>query len=212
MKFFAISNVTSYFILFFSVCSLAYIIGSIPFSYLVAKIFKGIDIRKHGSGNVGATNVFRTCGKFYGFLAFALDSFKAGIVFFVFSRFFPFMYLELATILGFATIIGHCYSVFLKLKGGKGVACATGLLFFIDPLLTLALMLVFIAIIYFTSYVSLASMVVVLLAPLFYFVMHNNLSVSAILLCLGLFIIYRHKSNIIRLKNGTENKVRLSKK
>ncbi len=200
-------------ILFFLLAS--YLIGSLPFSFIIPKLFCKIDIRAVGSGNVGATNVFRTCGKFYGFVAFLLDSSKAGIVYYISYHFFD---PNLAPFFGVAAVVGHCYPVFLKFKGGKGVASATGLLFMINPYICLSLMPIFIIIVAFTSYVSLASMIVVSLVPVIHLVevainqtwYGNNVHIS--LLFLAIFIIYRHKSNIIRLKNGTENKVRIFKK
>ncbi len=199
--------------LFFLLVS--YLIGSLPFSFIIPKLFFNIDIRTIGSGNVGATNVFRACGKFYGFLAFLLDSSKAALVYYITYKFFD---PNLAPFFGVAAVVGHCYPVFLNFKGGKGVSSAAGLLFMINPYICLSLVPIFIIIVAVTSYVSLASMIVVAIVPIVNMVVvflnktyyGNNVHIS--LLFLALFVIYRHKSNIIRLKNGTENKVRLSKK
>ncbi len=188
---------------------MAYLIGSIPFSYLVAKLFKGVDIRKVGSGNVGATNVIRSCGMVYGIIAFLLDSFKAGLVYFVSLYYVSF---DFALILGVVAVIGHCHSVFLNFKGGKGVACSTGLFFFLDPVMCLLLILIFLIINRLTSYVSLASIIVVALAPILAYIRMRNLVITITLACLALFVIYKHKANIIRLKNGEESKVRLFSK
>ncbi len=189
---------------------LSYLIGSIPFSFIVAKAIKGVDIRKEGSGNVGATNVYRTCGAFSGILALLLDSAKAGLVFFF--VWYNYGKLEDGLILGVIVVIGHCYPIFLKFKGGKGVACAAGLFLFLSPLLTLVLVIVFLIVVFITQYVSLASMIVVILASPLYYIFFGNVMVSVTLLVLGLFIVFRHKANIVRLKNGTENKTRLFKK
>ncbi len=187
---------------------LAYLIGSLPFSFLVPKIFKGIDIRTVGSKNVGATNVFRNCGKGLGFLAFILDFSKGGLVFRFAIIYFK---LEYALILGFICVLGHSYSVFLKFKGGKGVASSAGLVLFLNPKLFLILAIVFIAVVFLTRYVSLASIILGILISPIYYILTKNLNNSLILLALGLFVIYRHSSNISRLINGTENKIKVKK-
>ncbi len=188
----------------------SYLVGSLPFSFIVAKLMKGVDIRKEGSGNVGATNVYRTCGAFSGILALILDSAKAGLTFLLFWKLFD--DLHLALILGVIVVIGHCYPIFLKFKGGKGVACAAGLLLFLSPISTLILVIIFLFIVYFTQYVSLASMIIALLAAPLYYILYADIKVSVTLLILGLFIVFRHKANIVRIKNGNENKTRLFKK
>ncbi len=188
---------------------LAYLIGSMPFSFLIAKIFKGIDIRTVGSKNVGTTNVLRTCGKSYALLAFLLDSGKAGLSYYFACYFFDNIF---SVILGGIVVISHCYSVFLKFKGGKGVASMAGLVLFLKPIVFFALLALFIGIVILTNYVSLASITVVILSPIFYYSLTYDYIISIILLFLAFFVIYKHKSNIIRLKNGKENKIRFSKK
>jgi glycerol-3-phosphate acyltransferase PlsY len=192
----------------------SYLIGSIPAGYLLARAH-GIDIRKHGSGNIGATNVLRVLGKKQGYLVFFLDALKGFVAvrlgMFVAER-FPFLtpHAELVGILaGAVCVIGHSAPVWLKFKGGKGAATALGVLAGLSPFGAVVLLLVWIAAFEITRYVSLASIISALALPF----------IMAILLKLGLvqtlpalyfatvialIVIWRHRTNIVRLRNGTE--------
>ncbi len=188
---------------------MAYLIGSIPFSYIIPKILGAIDIREHGSGNTGTTNVIRTLGLKVGILAFIGDFFK-GIIPSLIG-----LHLMGLTggILGAAfAVIGHCYSVWLGFKGGKGIATSAGVLLILFPKVLLVLLFVQFGIIFLTRYMSLASLTSAILLPLLTWLMGYPLPLVGFGLGLGLFVIYKHRANINRLVHGEENKLNFGKK
>ena len=194
---------------------LAFFSGSIPTAYLMGRI-RGIDIRRHGSGNVGATNAFRVLGKEWGIACLLFDMLKGWAPVFLLAsvRFAPaWPPLGWAWALGLAAILGHMFSPFVGFKGGKGVATSLGVLLAIHPLPMLAVLALGLAIIGATGYVSLASITgAILLPPLFGFWTARGegrvawLSV-AITALLGAVIVWRHRANIARLRAGTENRI-----
>lgn len=190
----------------FLVCALAYVLGSIPNGLVLCRLIWHIDIREYGSHNIGATNVWRTLGKGPGFLVFFLDFLKGllGVWFGLVISGEP-----LALVLGgvFA-IIGHSASLFLGLKGGKGVATGLGVIAMLMPLPTLLVFLVWLAIVYLTKYVSLGSIVGAALVPVLSFVFHLPTEYTVFGVFAAVLIIYRHKANIGRLLNGTESKIK----
>lgn len=143
---------------------IGYFFGAIPFSFFIAKL-KGIDIRKTGSGNVGGTNVLRNAGAFYGALAFFFDIFKAYIAVFLVKGFG----IKFMLIAGTMAVLGHCYSIFLKFKGGKGVASTFGVFLAVYPWSGLVFFGVWLFIVAVTKYVSLASMIGLIFASIFVF-------------------------------------------
>ncbi|PKL01620.1 MAG: acyl-phosphate glycerol 3-phosphate acyltransferase [Tenericutes bacterium HGW-Tenericutes-1] len=193
----------------------AYLIGSIPFSYILGKIFKGQDIRKLGSGNLGATNAFRVFGKPIGFAVLILDTLKSGFLVFIMINttwmstwdLFP------ALIYGFISVIGHVFPIWFKFKGGKGVASSFGLLLIYNPLVALAMVIAFLITEYITRYVSVSSTVASIMAFITVVCLHFFVEPDLIFVIItGLaasLIIYRHRSNYKRLKMGTENRVKL---
>lgn len=193
----------------------AYLIGSIPFSYILGKIFKGQDIRKLGSGNLGATNAFRVFGKPIGFAVLILDTLKSGFLVFIMINttwmstwdLFP------ALIYGFISVIGHVFPIWFKFKGGKGVASSFGLLLIYNPLVALAMVIAFLITEYITRYVSVSSTVASIMAFITVVCLHFFVKPDLIFVIItGLaasLIIYRHRSNYKRLKMGTENRVKL---
>lgn len=187
----------------------AYIVGSLPFSYIVPKLIRNVDIRTVGSKNVGATNVYRTCGPLCGLIALLLDSGKAGFSLYFAKMYFP---IDLALMLGIVVVIGHCHSVFLKFKGGKGVASAAGLFLFFDPKFCLILLIIFVLILLLSSYVSLASIMTAFFAPMVYYALYRDLKMTGIIVFLVVFVIVRHRSNIVRLTKGEESKIKGWKK
>lgn len=187
----------------------AYIVGSLPFSYIVPKLIRNVDIRTVGSKNVGATNVYRTCGLLCGLIALLLDSGKAGFSLYFAKMYFP---IDLALMLGIVVVIGHCHSVFLKFKGGKGVASAAGLFLFFDPKFCLILLIIFVLILLLSSYVSLASIMTAFFAPMVYYALYRDLKMTGIIVFLVVFVIVRHRSNIVRLTKGEESKIKGWKK
>ncbi len=181
----------------------AYLLGSIPVGVLVAKS-KGIDILNTGSGSIGATNVYRTLGRGPGFFVFVLDVLK-GLIPALLARIwfhepmFPFA-------IGLCAVIGHSLSPWLKFKGGKGIATGVGALLGSIPLVAVAGLACFLFSVLLTRYISFGSILAALsLAPLG-FAFGLPISMTIPLAILGLFVVYRHKSNIIRLMNGTEPK------
>ena len=187
---------------------IGYLLGSIPFGYMVGKA-KGIDIRQHGSGNVGFTNVWRTLGIKYGLVVLICDGWKGWM-----SAFAGFQLAGETGVLlgGLLAVLGHMFSCFLGFKGGKGIATGGGVLLFMSPI-TLAILLTEVAIVCFvTRYMSLASILAAWLAPLLlYFFGAPNSYVIGIGVA-ALVVIFRHIPNIKRLMKGTENKLGQKKK
>ena len=192
-----------------------YIVGSIPWALIVGKVFYGVDVRKHGSGNLGGTNVLRTLGKVPGISVMVLDALKAFLFMVVLHLLGMDKYSPFA---GLAVCFGHCFPVFAGFKGGKAVASAVGYVLamniFVEQQIIicwLVPMLVFLGILFSTRYMSLASISVQILFALsalaFYTDKLNALCVSL----LAIFVIYKHKDNIKRLKNKTEKKLGFKK-
>jgi len=198
-----------------SICTLtAYLIGSIPFGLLLAKT-RGLDIREQGSGNIGATNVLRCLGKPLGITCFILDVLKG----FLPAFFFPMLgkiggdFSGIGILFGAMAILGHNFPVFLKFKGGKGVATSAGVLLGIAPL-AVGLGILAGALIFFISgYVSLGSILAAVVVALTGWFGHYGAITAAALTLLSAVTIWRHRANILRLLAGTENKFsRKSKK
>jgi glycerol-3-phosphate acyltransferase PlsY len=188
---------------------IAYFMGSIPTGVLIGKKFKGIDIREHGSKNTGATNAYRVLGKQYGIIVLFADALKG---------YLPVFLASLAGIIGWqlilvglVTIVGHTLSMFLKFKGGKGVATSLGVFLYLVPNIVLILVVVFILIAFSTKYVSLASVSAAGLFPILVLFMPvkeelGKWNMFGFALVIGLFVIFKHRSNIQRLLHGNENK------
>ncbi len=194
-------------ILFISILTLsAYLIGSIPFGLLIAKT-KGLDIRKQGSGNIGATNVLRCLGKPLGITCFVLDVLKGYLPAFVFPMVgkigadFP----SIGILFGAAAILGHNFPIFLKFKGGKGIATSAGVLLGVAPLAVGLGILTWAIIFFISGYVSLGSIIAALVVAIVGWLRYDITTALALTL-LGTLAIYRHRENIKRLINGTENK------
>ena len=189
--------------------AISYLLGSIPNGLILGKAIWGVDLRQHGSKNIGATNAWRTIGKAGGISIFALDFLKGAI-----SAYLG-LHLggsELAGVLcGILAIAGHSWSVFLAFKGGKGVATGLGVIAALMPEVTLIVFAVWFAIVYFTGYVSLGSIVGAALVPILtlFFGLHTEFLILGLIA--AVFIIYRHKSNIERLLKGTESKIKAAK-
>ena len=189
--------------------AISYILGSIPNGLILGKAIWGVDLRQHGSKNIGATNAWRTIGKAGGISIFALDFLKGAV-----SAYLG-LHLggsELAGVLcGILAIAGHSWSVFLAFKGGKGVATGLGVIAALMPEVTLIVFAVWFAIVYFTGYVSLGSIVGAALVPILtlFFGLHTEFLILGLIA--AVFIIYRHKSNIERLLNGTESKIKAAR-
>jgi glycerol-3-phosphate acyltransferase PlsY len=182
----------------------AYFIGAIPFGFLIARL-KGVDILKMGSGNIGATNVIRVLGKKLGLTVFALDVLKGFIPTFCAYLFCGRSDL-VAFCVGMGAVAGHCLSPFLRFKGGKGVATGLGVLFGACPLVAVSAFGVFVLILGFSRFVSLSSIVAsVALIPLGV-AFHVHAALLWAFAALALFVIYRHRANLKRLREGAEPK------
>jgi acyl phosphate:glycerol-3-phosphate acyltransferase len=192
----------------------SYIIGATPFGYFAGKL-RGIDIRQHGSGNIGATNVFRVLGKSVGFPVFILDMLKgfvpvmiAGTI--VESRGIPPEWPKIAGAVG--SVVGHNFTFWLHFKGGKGIATSAGVLLALLPLPLAAAASSWIILFYTTRYVAVASIGAALMVPTATIVLHLlNKGVPrpplvGFAVLIGLLAVWRHRSNIRRLLNGTENR------
>lgn len=187
---------------------LSYLIGSIPFALIIGKTFFDIDIRNHGSGNIGTTNTFRILGKKAGIIVLILDFLKGMIPVYIAML----VNTELPLILvGLCAALGHVYSIFLKFKGGKAVATGAGVILAVQPVIFLILLTAFLITLYIFKYVSLGSIVgVTTLFILSLFT--DDLTFKIVSLLLLIIIIYKHLSNIKRIMNKTEPKVKLFKK
>ena len=187
----------------------SYLIGSIPFSYLIPKWIGKIDIRTMGSGNTGTTNVVRTLGMKVGVLAFIGDFLK-GII----PALIGLIWLgELGGIIGGSmAVIGHCYPVWLKFKGGKGVATSAGILIVLMPDICILLLIGQFFIIALTKYMSLASLLSAVLLPVLAFIFSKSDQMVLFSIGLAMFVIFRHRSNLFRLIKGTETKLVVKKK
>ena len=188
-----------------------YIVGSIPWALIVGKVFYGVDVRKHGSGNLGGTNVLRTLGKVPGISVMVLDALKA-LLFMVVLHLLNMD--NIAPFAGLAVLIGHCFPVFAHFKGGKAVASAVGYVLavnlFVEKqvlLCWLLPMLVFVLVLFISRYMSLASITAVTLFALTALIFYSSKINALLIVLLALFVIYKHKDNIKRLKEGTEKRL-----
>ncbi len=199
-------------------CLLSYLIGSVPTAYIFGKLYKGIDIRQHGSGNVGATNVFRVLGKGPGILVLLIDILK-GVVPVVFvSRALGLGHTLDYILLSLAAVIGHNWTVFLNFKGGKGIATSLGVLIGMTvqmPMIRSVLLgtvLVWIICFVIWRYVSLASIVAAVALPILSLATGQSVEFQILSVIFCVFVIWRHKPNIERLKKGQESRISLFKK
>ncbi|MCC2929001.1 MULTISPECIES: glycerol-3-phosphate 1-O-acyltransferase PlsY [Bacillus] len=183
---------------------LAYLIGSIPSGLIVGKLAKGIDIREHGSGNLGATNAFRTLGVKAGSIVIAGDILKGTL-----AAALPYlMHVDIHPLLaGVIAVLGHVFPVFAKFKGGKAVATSGGVLLFYAPLLFITMVAVFFIFLYLTKFVSLSSMLTGIYTVIYSLFVHDKYLLIVVTL-LTVFVIYRHRANIKRIINKTEPKVK----
>jgi len=210
---------------------LAYLVGSIPNSIIVAKLVKGIDIRNYGSGNAGGTNVSRVLGKRYGLLVIFLDALKGAFAVVVIARLYlgsfpfpnatPFDDFTLVQIIaGIAAVAGHVWTAFAGFKGGKGIATGLGVLITLITLDMLVAVAIFIIVVSISKYVSLGSVAAALSIPLTMMIRENVFGVNIpnyhtilpFAILISLFIVYTHRENISRLIHGEEKRFSFSKK
>lgn len=181
----------------------AYFLGAIPVGYLVGKA-KGIDIRAVGSGNIGATNVLRTLGKGPGYAVFLADVLK-GLIPAMVARQFGFGN-DLCFVVGLGAVFGHSLSPFLGFKGGKGIATGLGAMLGSVTLVGFTSFAMFTLLMALTMTVSLSSIVAAISLPIWGFVYNESWPIRIVLLVMGAYIVYRHKSNIDRIRQGAEPK------
>ena len=187
-----------------------YLIGSIPFALILTKLLGHGDIRDIGSGNVGATNVLRTGNKYLAFAVLCLDIAKGLLPFLILKLFYDTNTLHSIFLCHFA-ILGHIFPVWLKFKGGKGVATYIGFLIGFNILLGLYFLVTWIIIALVSRYSSLSSLAASLIAPFYFFFINPNIIVGIFLLYIFLIISLKHRENIKRLMNSSENKIKFSK-
>jgi len=205
-----------------------YLLGSLPTGYLVART-RGVDIRTVGSKNMGATNVFRTLGKGPGIFVFLVDALKGFAAVMLTVHFYPQLHDVLprafpiegignqqtpfgfGIVAGIASVLGHNYTCWLHFKGGKGIATTAGVFLALAPAGVGIGLAVWILALAATRYVSIASILAAIALPTAVWFTEENLAVRIIAIALGSLAIYKHKANIQRLMNGTENRIQLKK-
>ena len=188
----------------FLVFLLSYISGSIPFGLILSKFFLNKDIRKIGSKNIGATNVLRTGNKYIAGLTLVLDIFKGAAPILITSYYFP----SLIYLSGLMALLGHIFPVWLKFKGGKGIATYLGIIFALSLKLGLFFCVSWILIAFITKYSSLSSILSTLIIFLISF-LENNFDLNSFLFITFVITLYTHRQNIVRLKNKKEDKIKL---
>lgn len=203
-----------YYLYILAIIATAYLIGSVPTGYILVKAVKGIDIREHGSGSTGATNVKRILGTWAFVLVMLLDALKGFLPVIaakwlqVHFNLLP-HYNILPVLVAVAVIIGHSRSVFINFSGGKSVASGVGTIFGLCWPVGVIIALIWTVIVFFTKYVSIGSIIAVLASPVLMFLFKQPASYIAYCLIGGLYIaLYLHRDNIRRLLSGNENKVR----
>jgi glycerol-3-phosphate acyltransferase PlsY len=192
-------------VIFIIVLNIVYLIAAIPTGIVLAKVMGYEDVRDKGSGNIGATNVYRVAGKLPGILTLVGDILK-GLL--------PLLAIKLwldpsAFQLGAASlvaIVGHCYPVYLKFKGGKGVATALGIFLALCPGAVLVAAVIFVVTVAISRYISLGSVLAALSVPVLMLAFGKPQAIFISSLCIGLLIVWRHRSNISRILDGTESR------
>ena len=182
-----------------------YLVGSIPTGVILARLFSATDIRREGSGNIGATNVYRVLGAKLGVITLVGDVVK-GMVPVILTRFFMGDDVWIASV-ALSTFLGHLYPLFLRFRGGKGVATALGIFMVIAPLVTAGAVIVFIVVVVRWKYVSLGSLAASASMPLFLGAGGYSMVYGGLSMMIGGLIFYRHGDNIKRLREGLEKKI-----
>ncbi len=182
---------------------ISYLLGSIPFGYYMGK-FYGVDVRKKGSGNIGFTNVWRLIGPLPALIVLFFDAGKGWL-----SVYYGFLIggEKLAMFGAISSILGHLFPMFLKFKGGKGVATGFGICIFIDPLITGIALIIFLLVIFTTKYVSLGSLGAALTVTVLAIAFDINVYYKLIIIPASIVVLIMHRENIKRIIQGTENKI-----
>ncbi len=185
---------------------IGYFMGCFQTSFILGKFFKHIDIRQYGSGNAGSTNAIRVMGPVYGIITFIGDAGKSILAYMIGIHYFESPHI--AFIMGFFVVVGHNWPVFLKFKGGKGIASTIGLVLAFDYRLGLTLMLIGFIVAFITKYVSVGSITLSLTLPISLLLMKQDILIIGLASILLIFAVYRHRTNITRIINGTEAKIK----
>ena len=197
------------------VALVAYLIGSINFAIIFSKKFAGFDLRERGSKNAGTTNVLRTVGKKAAILTLICDMLK-GVVSVLLAMLVAKIWTEtdleiIKYLAGLMAIIGHTYPIYYGFKGGKGVATSLGVLLIVNTQIGLICLVFALTIMAFTRWGSLGSILAAILFPILTIFMVDNMGAKIISILIGALVVFNHRTNISRLKNGTENKLSLKK-
>lgn len=211
---------------FLGIAVISYLLGSLNFGVILSKFLEKDDVRNHGSGNAGSTNMLRSFGKKAAVFTIIGDMLKVFIAVFIAVKIIEFTpvplqnsglpsfvdyNLFLKSFAGLFCVIGHIYPCFFKFKGGKGVATSGGMVFAVDWRIALILLAVFIIVLIITKYVSLGSIIMAVLYPIMMYVFHNSVSLAVFAAIFTIIVLMTHVPNIARLINHTENKVDFSK-
>jgi glycerol-3-phosphate acyltransferase PlsY len=184
---------------------LSYLIGSIPFALLLARRWGASDLRLVGSGNLGAANVMRASGVTAGLLVAALDMGKGAASVWLAARLSPGT--GVPAVAGFAAIIGHIYPVWLRFRGGKGVATACGVFSVLTPLAIPPALAIFAAAVWMTKYISLGSVLASMALPPLVYALGSPAPTVAAAVASSIIIVFRHRANVVRLRTGTERRL-----
>lgn len=196
---------------------ISYLLGSVNFSIILSRKIENEDIRESGSGNAGSTNMLRTYGKGIAVATMIGDMLKVavaiGIAHLIFgNELYSKNEILIKSFAGFFCVLGHIFPVFFKFKGGKGVATAGGMVLLIDWRIGLILLAIFLITVAITRWVSLGSIIMAALYPVLTYIFYKDLILTVIAVVFAVIIIYKHKSNIKKIANGTENKLSFGKK
>ena len=209
---------TEYLILFL-IFIFCYLIGSIPFGLILTKLFDNNDLRNIGSGNIGATNVLRTGNKTLALLTLILDLSKSFIPLFIFFKLFPHPIINdffnliivdqifLILVLGYFFVLGHCFPIWLKFKGGKGIATSLGVILSIDFFIGLCLLTIWILVFLIFKISSLSALISSTSFPILIFFKYEKVNLLYLSILLTIFVFYTHRANIIRLLKKEEKKI-----
>ncbi len=209
---------TEYFILFL-ILIICYLIGSIPFGLILTKLFDYNDLRNIGSGNIGATNVLRTGNKMLALLTLMLDLSKSFIPLFIFFKLYPHPIINnffnliiidkifLILVFGYFFVLGHCFPIWLKFKGGKGIATSLGVILSIDFFIGLCLLSIWILVFLIFKISSLSALISSTTFPILIFFKYEKVNLLYLSILLTIFVFFTHRANIIRLLKKEEKKI-----
>jgi glycerol-3-phosphate acyltransferase PlsY len=185
---------------------ISFFLGSIPFGYLVSRYLKNIDIREYGSGNIGTANTFRVLGVKYALLVLVGDCLK-GLFAVYLARLITIDNISLQLLAGLFTIVGHNWSIFLKFKGGKGIATTFGVILAIYPIIALISAIIWVALVLSFKFAALGSIVSVFSMFILSFIFKTAAEFKYFLIIINLLALFRHHSNIVRLVHHKENRI-----